>query len=111
VHALGAPVIVHICGDIKPVRHLIPSINSDAISTDAIVNLKALKEDYPQLVTMGNLSTFLLQWGPGDKIRRRTRELVAQHIDIISPACGLSTSTSIEHIRALTETVKESANA
>jgi [methyl-Co(III) methanol-specific corrinoid protein]:coenzyme M methyltransferase len=111
IHELGAPVIVHICGDIKPVKHLITDIRSDVISTDAIVNLKALKDEYPQLVTMGNLSTFLLQWGPSEKIRKKTLSLINQQIDIISPACGLSTSTSLEHIRALTDTVKEDGRA
>ena len=111
VHELGAPVIVHICGDITPVRHIIPEIRSDAISTDAVVNLAALKSEYPQLVTMGNLSTFLLQWGPTEKIREKTLRLVGQQIDIISPACGLSTSTSLQHIRALTDTVREDGRA
>lgn len=106
VHALEAPVILHICGDMKKVRHLLTRLSSDAISTDAMVNLKTLKADFPSLTTMGNLSTYLLQSGDEEKIARRARELVRDGIDIISPACGLSTSTGIASVRALTSAVK-----
>ncbi|NPV92779.1 MAG: methylcobamide--CoM methyltransferase [Firmicutes bacterium] len=107
VHSFGVPVIVHICGNMNTVKHLIPSIKSDAISTDALVNLRLLKEEFPQLTTMGNLSTYLLEFGTADKVARQTETLVRDGVDIISPACGLSTSTSLENIRAMTRVVKE----
>jgi [methyl-Co(III) methanol-specific corrinoid protein]:coenzyme M methyltransferase len=105
VHALGFPLIIHICGDMKRVRHLLPKLRCDALSTDAMVNLAALKEDFPQVTTMGNLSTYALQWSAPEKISAVTRNLVASGIDIISPACGLSTSTQLENIRAMTDAV------
>jgi len=104
---MNAPVIVHICGKMNAVKHLIPQIKSDAISTDALVNLRLLKEEFPFLTTMGNLSTFMLEFGTPDKISAQTKKLVQDGIDIISPACGLSTSSSLKNIRALTDTVKE----
>ncbi len=100
------PVIVHICGDMNAVKQLIPAIKADAISTDAVVNLRQLKEEFPGLVTMGNLSTYLLEFGPTDKIISQTKRLAADGINIISPACGLSTSTAIQHIQAMTDAVK-----
>jgi len=107
IHTLDAPVIVHICGNIKSVKRYIAQIRSDAVSTDAMVNLQALKREYPQLVTMGNVSTYLLQFGTADKVGGRARRLVREGIDIISPACGLSTSTPLENICAMTRAVKE----
>lgn len=107
IKLLGAPVIVHICGNMRMVKHLIPEIKSNAISTDALVNLKLLKEEFPQLTTMGNVSTFLLEFGTPDKVADQTSRLVRDGIDIISPACGLSTSTSLPNICAMTGTVKE----
>jgi [methyl-Co(III) methanol-specific corrinoid protein]:coenzyme M methyltransferase len=56
---------------------------------------------------MGNLSTYSLQWNAPEKIHTVTRNLVASGIDIISPACGLSTSTTLENIRAMTGAVTE----
>jgi [methyl-Co(III) methanol-specific corrinoid protein]:coenzyme M methyltransferase len=108
IHAAGVPVLVHICGEMKAVKPSIPLLHADAISTDAFVNLRLLKEEYPQLTTMGNLSTILLESGDPEKVARRTENLVREGIDIISPACGLSTSTTIKVIRAMTDTVKES---
>lgn len=107
IKSLNAPVIAHICGDMNSVKHLIPQIESDAISTDAVVSLRLLKEEFPSLTTMGNLSTYLLQFGTPDKIAAQTRRLIKDGIDIISPACGLSTSSSLENILAMTNTVKE----
>jgi [methyl-Co(III) methanol-specific corrinoid protein]:coenzyme M methyltransferase len=107
IHEASRPVIVHICGDIKAVRHLAPQIRSDALSTDALVNLRALKHDFPELTTMGNLSTYLLQSGSTDAVAVQTARLVRDGINIISPACGLSTSSPLENIRAMTDVVKE----
>lgn len=106
LHQLNAPVIVHICGDMNAVKHLIPDIRSEAISTDAVVNLRLLKAEYPSLTTMGNLSTYLLEFGTPDKVALNAARLVREGIDIISPACGLSTSSSLENITSMTNTVK-----
>ena len=106
IHELGAPVIVHICGKLQAVKGAIPRIHGDALSTDALVNLKLLKEEFPQLVTMGNVSTFLLESGEEEKVARQTELLVRDGVNIIAPACGLSTSSRLENIRAMTGAVK-----
>lgn len=108
IHAVGATAIVHICGDLKRVTPLLPKLRSDALSTDSVVNLKTLKDEYPQIVTMGNVSTHLLEFGSAGRVAARTRLLLDDGIDIISPACGLSTATPLANIRALTETVRAS---
>ena len=110
IHDSGGQVIVHICGEMKSVRHLIPNLRGDAISTDAMVNLRSLKNDYPELTVMGNLSTYLLETGTVDRVVEQTARLVHEGIDIISPACGLSTSTSLEKIQSMTNTVKSTAS-
>lgn len=111
LHSRNIPVIVHICGNMNTVRPQIPEIGANAISTDALVNLRQLKADYPQLTTMGNVSTFLLELGTAGQVADHTGRLVADGVDIISPACGLSTSTSLELIRAMTGMVKEGCHA
>jgi [methyl-Co(III) methanol-specific corrinoid protein]:coenzyme M methyltransferase len=109
IQAGGGKAILHICGDMKPVKHLIPSLRSNAISTDAVVNLRGLQAEYPQLTTMGNLSTYLLELGSSDTVAAQTERLVRDGINIIAPACGLSTSTSIANIQAMTGAVKQFA--
>jgi len=106
IHIANSPVILHICGNMNRVKHLIPLLKSDVISTDALVNLKSLKEEFPQLITMGNLSTYLLESAAPEKIVERTSQLIHNGIDIISPACGLSTSTPLANIQVMTKTVK-----
>ena len=106
VHAAGAPVILHICGNMNSVKRLLPDLRVDAISTDAVVSLRGLKDEFPGLVTMGNVSTYLLESGNPDKVRRATARLVRDGVDIISPACGLSTSTPVELINMMTRAVK-----
>lgn len=108
IHAMNTPVIVHICGKMNAVKKYIPDIKSDAISTDALVSLKLLKEEYPKLTTMGNLSTFLLESGEEENIANQTSRLVNDGINIIAPACGLSTSTPVKNIISMTKVVKES---
>ncbi|MDR0842774.1 MAG: methylcobamide--CoM methyltransferase [Acidobacteriota bacterium] len=106
VHALGLPFVLHICGDLRTVNPLLPQLRSDALSTDAMVSLPNIKREFPSITTMGNLSTFALEWDDEDKIRLMTRKLVDGGIDIISPACGLSTSTRLAAIKAMTDEVK-----
>ncbi|SFB31899.1 [methyl-Co(III) methanol-specific corrinoid protein]:coenzyme M methyltransferase [Acetitomaculum ruminis DSM 5522] len=107
IHETGTRVILHICGNMKKVDNYIPLIHMDAISTDAMVNLSLLKEKYPQLTTMGNLSTYLLESGDREHVIKATERLLAKNIDIIAPACGLSTSSPIENLQAFTRRVKE----
>lgn len=107
VHRLGLPVIVHICGDMSRSRALLPKLHADAISADAQVSLRDLKADFG-VTTMGNVSTWLLEFGDAARVEGTTARLVKEGVDIIAPACGLSTSTAIGNIRALTGTVKGS---
>ena len=107
IHEAGVPVILHICGELKAVKPLIPKLRVDAISTDAMVNLKLLKEEFPDITTMGNVSTYLLEFGDSEKVARQTAGLIRDGVDIISPACGLSTSTSLANITAMTGKVKD----
>lgn len=106
IQELGLGVIVHICGNLGAVRHMVPDIRANAISVDALVNLRNLKEDYPDITTMGNVSTYLLEFGSPDQVAKTTERLVRDRVDIIAPACGLSTSTAAATIRAMTETVR-----
>lgn len=109
IHETGTPVIVHICGDLGPVKQHLTQLRADALSTDALVELRKLKEELPHLTTMGNVSTYLLEFGPEARIAKRSSVLVEEGIDIIAPACGLGTATKLSHIQAMTQAVKGGA--
>ncbi|MDR0583658.1 MAG: methylcobamide--CoM methyltransferase [Treponema sp.] len=111
VHKTGKPVIVHICGDLGRVKQHLYNLESDALSVDAMVNLALLKKENSALTTMGNLSTYLLESGDPGRIQKAAGILLDKEIDIIAPACGLSTSSPLENIRAFTAAVKERTDA
>jgi [methyl-Co(III) methanol-specific corrinoid protein]:coenzyme M methyltransferase len=106
IHALGIPAIVHICGDVRMVKQRLFDLHGDAVSTDAMVNLYELKQERPDLVTMGNLSTWLLDTGSAAQTANAAEVLLRRNLDIIAPACGLSTSTPLENLRAFTGVVR-----
>jgi [methyl-Co(III) methanol-specific corrinoid protein]:coenzyme M methyltransferase len=107
VNKMGVPVIVHICGDVKTVKRYLQDLHGKAVSVDAMVNLQTLKNEYPSITTMGNLSTYLLEFSDSEKVYRAAKNLLKHTIDILSPACGLSTSTPLANITAFTRAVKE----
>ncbi|MBQ8918717.1 MAG: hypothetical protein IJ056_01220 [Acidaminococcaceae bacterium] len=108
IHAMNTPVIVHICGRLESVKKYLGTIRGDAISTDAMVNLADIRNSCNGITVMGNMSTFALQLQTPSVIQRVTEKLLRDKINIISPACGLSTTTPIMNIQAMTETVKNS---
>ena len=55
---------------------------------------------------MGNVSTLILQNGPVGKIQTVSKNLLDCGIDILAPACGLSATTPVSHIKAMTEMAK-----
>ncbi|MDR2394852.1 MAG: methylcobamide--CoM methyltransferase [Treponema sp.] len=111
LHKAGKPVIVHICGDVGRVKQHLYNLESEALSVDAMVNLALVKKENPAVTTMGNVSTYLLESGDPGRIQKAAKILFDRGIDIIAPACGLSTSSPLENIRAFTAAVKERPDA
>ena len=111
VAALGAPVIIHICGDVRTVEAQLARLRCEALSFDAMVDPARFKAAHPEFRVMGNLSTYLLEFGDPQKVAKAAESLVRRDVDLKAPACGLSTSTPLENIRAFTRTVKEAAGS
>lgn len=99
--------IVHICGQMKMVYGIIQKIHSDVFSFDAVVNIESIKEAVPTHKTMGNISTFALSSQPKEKISSLVANALKKGVDIVSPACGLSTLTPIDNVKVILETVKK----
>lgn len=101
------PIIVHICGQMHRVYPELNKIKADALSFDAMVSIKEVKEQMPGRIIMGNLSTYALEFSDKEKIKIMTRSVLNSGVDIISPACGLGTQSSLENIQAMLAAVKE----
>ena len=112
----ATPVILHICGDVRPIlaelRQLASSLSAPlALSVDSIVSGRILRAELaqcagaPAAVRVGNVDAFLLQRGPLSAIRRAAR-IAAREFDVVSPACGLVPVTPARNLRELVETVQ-----
>lgn len=103
--ARDVPAIVHICGDVKALDRMLEGVAAPAISIDSRVSFRTLRELAPSHATMGNISTYLLEYGTREALRTVAANRVADGVDIISPACGIGPRTPVSNIRAIAEAV------
>ncbi|OUN06330.1 hypothetical protein B5G43_09195 [Flavonifractor sp. An92] len=99
-------VIIHICGQLQPIYPQLAQLKCSALSADAVVNLAQLRAAIPGMVVMGNVSTFALAAGNAATIRTLCQNSLKQGADILAPACGLGTTTTLESIRLMMEAVR-----
>ncbi len=107
IKKLGIPTIVHICGQMKNVYSEVNKIKSDILSFDSVVSMKELRENLPDRLLMGNVSTYAIEFGEPEKIAELTKRCKENGADIVSPACGLGMKSSLKNIRAISETLKK----
>jgi len=103
------PIIVHICGQMHKVYEELNKIRADAHSFDSIVSIKESKKVMPGKIMIGNVSTFALEFSDADRIQVITKKVMDDGSDIIAPACGLGTRSSLENIQAMLHIVQESS--
>lgn len=105
IHSKNTQVIIHICGDVNKIIDGLNTVGADALSFDSCVNMRFAKSKITTKL-MGNVSTQLLDIGTEEKIISITENAISSGVDIVSPACGLSMSTSTEKLKAMTDFVK-----
>lgn len=103
----GKPVIVHICGQMKPVLKEASEIQSDVLSFDAIVPQEAVLQQMPGRVLMGNVSTYAIEEASPEKVKQLSCRCIEQGIHIISPACGLGMGSPLINVKAVLQGVQE----
>jgi [methyl-Co(III) methanol-specific corrinoid protein]:coenzyme M methyltransferase len=109
--ALEVPVkIVHICGVLKSVYKSISDFHCDVFSFDSIVPVGAIKAYIPEKAVMGNVNTHALKTMPAEKVASLVRMSMAKGVDIVAPACGLSTITPLINVLTMVEVTKQAAD-
>ena len=101
----GTPAIVHICGDVKSLGGVLRELSCEAVSVDSVVGIPKLRELAGGKVTMGNISTFLLEKGSAQAVASAGRACLAHGVDILAPACGIGPRTPIGNIKRLADSV------
>lgn len=100
----GKPSIVHICGDVKRLGTALELLSAEALSVDSVVGIKQLQDLAPRKVTMGNISTYILERGEPEKLEKVSEQCLRNGVDILAPACGISPKTPIKNIQAVAKT-------
>ncbi len=99
----GLCVVVHICGDVRPIEAELRELAADAVSFDSVVDLVELGRTRPPWQVMGNVSAFLLEAGPADAVAQQSRALLSGGVRLLAPACGVIPTTPVRHLRAMAE--------
>lgn len=105
---LHVETIVHICGHMKNVYKEVSEVHSNALSFDSAVPMMDARRNLADRVLMGNISTYTLEFGSEEAVRRLAWNCIKCGSDIVSPACGLGMSSPLRNIQALLSSVEES---
>ncbi|RLI34158.1 methylcobamide--CoM methyltransferase [Candidatus Bathyarchaeota archaeon] len=100
---VGAPVVLHICGNATSYLPYLPDTGIDAFSCDAQVDIAFAKQVLGNRVAVwGNVPTVkvLLQGTPED-VKRACIECICKGTDGLIPSCGIPPRTPIENFRML----------
>ena len=103
VKRAGISTIVHICGQMKNVYTEVNKLKSDVLSFDSIVSMKEAKENLPDRLLMGNVSTYTIEFGEPGRIAELTKKCAKDGANIISPACGLGMKSPLKNVRSMLE--------
>lgn len=99
--------IVHICGQMSPVYREVDQVHSSALSFDSVVPMKEARAHLKDRILMGNVSTYALEFGDPDRVKKLTKSCVKNGSDIISPACGLGMKSPLANIQAILQCLNE----
>ena len=102
-----AGTIIHICGRLKGIYQELNLLECDAISFDAITDVRQVADHVTDKVLMGNVSTFALENSGPEKIAAISRSCLAHGVHILAPACGIGPRTPFENIKAMVSAAKK----
>jgi MtaA/CmuA family methyltransferase len=106
---LGAPIILHICGNTADRLEYIVQAGFDGFHFDSKVDAREAKRvvgNRMSLVGNVNNSTTLMAGTPED-VRRETLYALAAGVEIAAPECAIPLVTPIENLRAIAEAARE----
>ncbi len=112
VESLGAPSILHICGDSKPILEMMAETGVSGISLDHLVDVGEAREVLGgKTAIIGNINPAdTLFLGTPETVKEESLECIRQGANVLAPGCGIPTRASLENIKAMVEAARESAN-
>ncbi|MDR0767874.1 MAG: MtaA/CmuA family methyltransferase [Methanosarcinales archaeon] len=104
----GAPTILHICGNTKPMLEHIAGSGVEGFSFDKAVPVWYAKQKLGDVSAYGNLDVIeLFPNGTPQDVYNATVEVIRQGVNIAGTACDVPETTPVENIRAFVQACKE----
>ena len=110
----GVKVGLHICGNTRPILHLMVKTGADYIEVDQAVDLKEARIEAQKTCIMGNVGTSDLLSGSKESIIEFSEnciEKIGEKGYILSSGCEVPYGTPIENIQAMVETATKHQKA
>ncbi|MDR3562755.1 MAG: MtaA/CmuA family methyltransferase [Negativicutes bacterium] len=108
---LGAPTILHICGNTAKMLPHIAQAGFDAFHFDSKVDARVAKElAGAKMSLVGNVNNpVTLLSGSVDDVARETRYALAAGVEIAAPECAIPLTTSVENLQTIVQVAREFA--
>jgi MtaA/CmuA family methyltransferase len=111
IQSLNAPVILHICGDTKPILTAMAQTGAGVLSLDQCMDLAEARKSAPGLALAGNVEPVrsLLMGGP-EAVRSdaiRCLRSAGTERFILMPGCAVPPRTPVENLRAMVDAATE----
>jgi uroporphyrinogen decarboxylase len=112
LHRYDLDVILHICGDTKPITHMLSETQADLISLDRINMPETITQLSEKMRIIGNYDTSKLAFSSSDEVAEEIRELVRKSMHaakgyIAATGCEVPVQTPIENVKAFVNAAKE----
>ncbi|MDI9644935.1 MAG: MtaA/CmuA family methyltransferase [Candidatus Verstraetearchaeota archaeon] len=105
---IGAPIVLHICGNTSSYLPYIADTGFDAFSVDAQVDpafAKAIVGD--KIAIVGGVPTITaLLFGTPQKVKEAAVEAIKKGVDVLMPSCGIPPRTPTANFRAMVEVAR-----
>jgi len=103
---LGAPCILHICGDTSSIVGDLPKTGVKVFHIDPKTNLEVVRARAPEIPLAGGVDTMLLLRGTPEEVSKTAVACARLGIRIIAPACALHPRTPSGNVKAMARAVR-----
>ena len=106
---LGAPIILHICGNTTKFLPYFVEAGFDAFHFDSKVDARTAKQTVgKEMSLIGNINNCeILMCGSPDDVRAQTLYALEAGVEIVAPECAIPLTTPLENLLAIAHAAKE----
>ncbi|QOV18642.1 uroporphyrinogen decarboxylase family protein [Blautia liquoris] len=112
VHAMGAKVKLHICGNLNPVLHYVAQTGADIVDLDSMVDMEAAADILPEKSSIcGNFNPVQVLYNGTPQLVRseveRCMGIADKNRSMISPGCEIPRDSASENVLAIHQAIAE----